>query len=78
MEKGEYFGEQSMLYDCNRTATVTAAAPEVDWVTLSRSELNKALGEDLPRVIYVNTLRMALERSNIFRFLYKEQLESII
>jgi len=61
-----------MIYNCTRTATVRAGSDEVECVSLSRSALTKALGEALPRVIYVNTLRIALERSEIYDMINKD------
>ena len=43
MERGDFFGEQALLYNSPRTATVTAEG-EVRWVALSRENLAKVLG----------------------------------
>jgi len=67
-----------MLYHNPRTASVIADSHEVELVTLSRPDLTKVLGDDLSRIIYINTLRFSLETSKINSMITKEQLEFLI
>jgi cGMP-dependent protein kinase len=77
MNPGEYFGEQALLYNSARTATVTADT-EVECLTISREALTTALGSALQQVIYKNSLKIGLERSVIIKMLNKEQVDVII
>lgn len=75
--KGEYFGEQSLLYDTKRTATVIALN-NVELLSLGRENLVKVLGGHLENIIYKNSLRIALEKSEYFKSLLKHQIDDII
>ena len=46
MQRGDFFGEQALLYNCTRTATVVADG-EVCCVVLNRETLANVLGEQL-------------------------------
>jgi CRP-like cAMP-binding protein len=46
MKRGDFFGEQALLYNSPRTATVVAQ-DEVVCVALARESLTKALGLQL-------------------------------
>jgi cGMP-dependent protein kinase len=78
LSKGDYFGEQALLYGGKRTATVTAVDKPVECVCIRRGELEQALGSHLQQVIYRNTQRMALERCHTLKRLSKEQTERLI
>ena len=60
MQSGEFFGEQSLIYDCARSATVVAFG-DATCLTLSRDNLTKILGGNLEQIIYNNTMRMIIE-----------------
>lgn len=76
LSKGEYFGEQALLYNSPRTATVSAI-DEVKCVAIGRERLTKVLGSQLQQIIYQNSLRMILDKSNDLRKLNKSQSDNI-
>ena len=75
--KGSYFGEQALLYNEMRTATVTAI-DRVKCVAISGQKLNKVLGSQLQSIIYQNSIRIALEKNHFMRKLTKEQIDALI
>ena len=77
MEKGDYFGEQALLYNTTRTATVTAV-DNVRVLSIGREQLREVLGTSLQRIIYRNTQRIALDKSEILSKLTLEQKEKLI
>ena len=77
MAKGEYFGDQALLYNSPRTATITALE-EVNCVALSRNDLTESLGGSLEQIIYKNSMRIAIDRSEHLKKLSKLQIESLI
>jgi len=77
MGKGEFFGEQALLYGGIRTATITASG-SVKLVSIGRSDLQNVLGSQLLQVIYRNSLRIALDRSETLRKLNSDQSERLI
>ena len=77
LTKGDFFGEQALLYGTKRTATVIAVKSVVT-LSLHREHINKVLGNQLQQVIYKNTLRISLEKSMAFRHLSKKQIEGVI
>ena len=78
MEKGDFFGELALLHGGTRTATVTAIEGEAVCLSIGREDLRKVLGNHLQQIIYVNTMRIALERSQFLRRLTKEQRDKLI
>ncbi|CAG9311323.1 PKG_8 [Blepharisma stoltei] len=76
MTKGDYFGEIALLYNTKRTATI-AAIDEVKVVSIGREALIEVLGNNLEQILYRNTLRIAVEKSNTLKGLSKEQKELI-
>lgn len=72
MGRGEFFGEQALLYNTQRTATVIANT-DVKCVAISRNKLTVALGTNLQNVIYENTKLMAFEKSHNLKLLSKSQ-----
>ena len=78
MEKGEFFGELALLHGGTRTATVTAIEGDAICLSIGREDLRKVLGNHLQQIIYVNTMRIALERSQFLRRLTKEQRDKLI
>mmetsp|Transcript_9230 Transcript_9230/g.17548 ORF Transcript_9230/g.17548 Transcript_9230/m.17548 type:complete len:888 (+) Transcript_9230:49-2712(+) len=75
--KGDFFGEQALLYSCTRTATCTAVGT-VKCLSITRAKLNKALGSSLQKIIYKNTMRIAFSKSQTLNKLTSEQKEKII
>jgi len=78
MEKGEFFGELALLHGGTRTATVTAIEGDAVCLFIGRQDLRIVLGNHLQQIIYVNTMRIALERSQFLRRLTKEQRDKLI
>ncbi|OMJ76111.1 hypothetical protein SteCoe_24587 [Stentor coeruleus] len=74
---GDFFGEQALLYDTTRTATVTAMG-KVTLLSLGRDDLTVALGSHLQHIIYRNSQRIAIEKSSVLKVLTKTQVEGII
>jgi len=77
LHHGDYFGEQALLYDMPRTATVTAAT-ETKLLAISRDNLYKALGDTLSQVIYKNCIRMAFGRHPTLSSLLASQREILL
>ena len=77
MRKGDYFGEQALLYNAVRTATVTAD-DTVRVLSIGRDQLAEALGQSLQQVLYRNTLRIAFDRSEFLSKLTAAQKEAVI
>ena len=63
--KGEYFGEQALLYDCRRTATVVADG-DVVCLSLSRADLKDIFGDSFQILLYKNSARRAFDRSEVY------------
>jgi len=77
MGRGEFFGEQALIYECKRTATITSFG-EVTCLSLSRDNLFKVLGGNIEQVVFQNTMRMILEKSEHLNVLLSEQIDKII
>lgn len=77
MHKGEFFGEQALLYNSPRTATVTAVEKVVRCLALGRDVLVSAIGDHLNNVIYRNSVKVAFTRSQVFSFLTQEQADLV-
>lgn len=77
MEKGDYFGDQALLYKSNRTATVVAL-DEVVCIGISAEELSKCFGESFQQIIYKNSIKIAFEKNELLKKLEKKQVDSII
>jgi CRP-like cAMP-binding protein len=77
MEQGDHFGEQALLYNTTRTATVTAV-DNVRVLSIGREQLREVLGTSLQRIIYRNTQRIALDKSEVLNKLTLEQKEKLI
>ena len=74
---GEYFGEQALLYNTLRTATVTAVR-RVKVLCLGREMLRIVLGDLLQHSLYKNSLRIAFDKEPCLQGLSPAQLEKII
>lgn len=68
MYKGDFFGEQALLYNCQRTATISAIT-DVECLSLSRYALDEVLGNHLEKILYRNSLKFSLEKSMILSML---------
>ena len=77
MHKGNFFGEQALLYNTVRTATITAVT-EAKCVAISRNKLNAALGKQLQQIIYQNTKIIAMERSEALNSVNKKQQKKLV
>jgi len=77
MRKGDYFGEQALLTNSIRTATVVAFE-DVRLLSISRNQLTEVLGNSLQKIIYRNTQHMSLEQSPSLSQLTPEQKEHLI
>ncbi|OMJ84878.1 hypothetical protein SteCoe_13936 [Stentor coeruleus] len=77
LTKGDFFGEQALLYGSTRTATVTAM-DEVVCVCLNREELATTLGASLQFIIYKNSMRIAFDKNESLKKLAKPQSEALI
>lgn len=78
MRKGDFFGEQALLYGGLRTASVSAASGRVKCLYISAKDLTLALGDCMQNIIYVNTLHIALERKPSFASLLPSQLQQVV
>ena len=76
--KGDFFGEQALLYNCKRTASVTAVEADVKCLYINRGSLNQLLGNELQLILYRNTQRIALEKSHSLNRLTFEQIERLL
>jgi cGMP-dependent protein kinase len=76
MTRGDFFGEQALLYHSPRTATI-AALDDVKCVAIGRERLTRVLGNHLQQIIYRNSLRIALDRSHLMSKLNKEQSDKL-
>jgi cGMP-dependent protein kinase len=77
MGKGSYFGEQALIYNEMRTATVTAI-DNVKAIAISGAKLNKVLGDKLSSIIYQNSMRICMEKNQLLKKLNKEQIELLM
>ena len=73
MFKGDFFGEQALLYNSVRTATITAVT-DLKCVAIGRERLTKVLGSQLQHIIYQNTKRIGMEKSEVFSQLNPSQM----
>jgi cGMP-dependent protein kinase len=78
LSKGEFFGEQALLYGGTRTATITAVEGQVKCVAIGRHDLEQVLGNHLQHIIYRNTQRMAFERNDVLKRLNRDQTDRLI
>lgn len=76
MQKGDFFGEQSLLFNCMRTATVVAE-DEVKCLSLGRKRLKHVLGDRLQNIIYRNLIVQAMELNVHLALLTRSQCLAI-
>ena len=77
LSKGDYFGEQALIYNTLRTATVTAVN-KVKVLSIGKDSLVESLGDQLQFILYKNSLRIALDRSEHLQGLDKKIKEDLI
>lgn len=77
MGRGDFFGDQALLYNSARTASIIAIT-DVKCVGIGRDRLTKVLGTHLQQIIYQNSKRMALDRSPVLSKLDVDQSNSLI
>lgn len=77
MGKGDYFGEQALLYKKNRTATIISIT-EVLCLAIGSDALNNALGDKLQHIIYNNSIKIAIEKDKYLCKLTGAQIDNII
>lgn len=77
MHKGDFFGEQALLYNSVRTATI-AAKTDLKCVAIGRERLTKVLGSQLQHIIYQNTKRISMEKSETLSGLSPIQMNKAI
>ena len=76
--KGQYFGEQALLYNQIRSASCIAVEGTVKCVVLSRETLQKILGNQLQDIIHKNMAMQAMNASDTLKLLSKDQKDIII
>lgn len=77
MSKGEFFGEQSLLYNTPRTATITALS-DVKVLSIGSEALIEVLGDSIQKIIYKNTQRIGIEKNDKLRSLSMNQRERVL
>ena len=77
LHAGNFFGEQGLLYESKRAATVIAL-DKVSALSLRSEDLVKVLGTQLQSIIYKNIKRIAVEQSKLLKLLTKEQIDAIV
>lgn len=75
--KGEYFGEQALIYNSPRTATCIALT-NVKCLCIDRENLNTALGSQLQAIIFKNSQSIVIEKSEVLNKLSHIQAENLI
>lgn len=78
MARGDFFGEQALLYNSARTATITAIDNTVKCLSINRNMLASVLGDNLDSIIYKNSIRIAFDGSKTLSKLTKFQQERLI
>ena len=75
--KGEYFGEQALLYHSPRTATCIALGT-VKCLSIDNESLASALGSQLQKIIFKNSQAIIIEKNQELNKLSREQAERLI
>lgn len=66
MGQGCYYGEQALINNCTRTASILAITDCVIMI-IQRSSLIEALGTGIEEIIFRNTIKISLEKSLMFK-----------
>jgi cGMP-dependent protein kinase len=77
IHKGDYFGEQALMYQTPQHQTIIAATDLV-LISIGRKSLSQVLGSTLDHILYRNSQKLALEKISSFKSLSLSQRESII
>ena len=77
IHQGDYFGEHALLHQQPRLATIVAGT-ELKLISIGRDSLLEVLGNNLEYILFRNSQRIALERSNALRSLSLKQREGIL
>jgi cGMP-dependent protein kinase len=75
--RGEFFGEQALLYGTARSATVTAV-DKCRCLAVGREMLQEALGSRLEKTIFRNSIRIAMDSSPVFSNFTPAQVNQVI
>jgi cGMP-dependent protein kinase len=75
--KGEYFGDQALIYNSPRTATCVAIS-QVVCLSIDRTSLNSALGSHLQQIIFKNSQSIIINRDNYLKKLSEIQSNKMI
>lgn len=75
--KNDYFGEQALLQNHIRTATITALET-TSCLSINSEGLYSALGSHLQEIIHINTQRMAIDEDQLLRQLTPNQINDFI
>ena len=79
LTKGDYFGEQSVLYNTPRTASVNASSLEVQCVALPHSVLERPqICAYIQHRLFKNSQRIALDKSGSFTHISEEEKDRLI
>lgn len=77
MTKGSFFGEQALLNNCVRTATIQALN-DTKILSIGRNVIVKVLGAGLEQVLHRNTILVSFTKSQIFKAFTEEQMKKIV
>lgn len=77
LSEGEYFGEQSLIYNSTRKASAKAVTLTV-LLMITKDALVKILGGNLETVLYNNTIKIAFNNDPIFSHFTTNQVNRIL
>ena len=77
MKKGDYFGEQCLIYNTSRIASAKAIT-NTTLLSFSHESLSRALGQRLELTLYFNTIRIAISKDPILSQLTESQVTRIL
>ena len=77
LEKEHFFGEQALLDNSVRTATIKAV-DNVKCLTISRDELTNLYGTSLQLIIHKNSQQIAIDKNESLKKLTKTQVEHLM
>ena len=75
--EGSYFGEQALLNNNIRTATV-AAVDTVVVISVGKADLERILGADYTKIVYQNSINISIANDAILSRLNKKQVQKIV
>ncbi|CAG9322017.1 unnamed protein product [Blepharisma stoltei] len=77
LKRGDYFGEQSLLYKTKKTMCVVSKG-KAKILCLSRSDIYRVLGDFLQKILHKNCIKKAIKRNEILQQLSEDQICAII